>query len=729
MRTGALAVRWRLAFAVAALLVLLFHFRLALPGRALIANDFRALFIPLRAGLQNIVRAGEWPIWQRGIFLGYPILGDIQFQIFNPLSWLTLPLDAARGITVQSLIELCLCAAGMAFWMKQRGLGPIEGVFAGVAFALCLKQTVHLHHWTFAASTCAWPWMMAGVDGFAASGRPRFLALAALATFGTWIGSSPQMAYFGTGLALLYALWLRRWAAAFALGLGVAFAAPLLLPVAELNELGPRGAGVTYRFAASWSWPDRSVWGAMLLPRAWGGRPDFRGPMNYWELQGYFGLLPMALLAVAPFRKKGLWLFAAVAILGLWISFGSNSWLGLHAWAVELVPGYGSFRNPTRALMLSMFCVALLGAEGLAALRADPRLRMRVLPALGALGAGVALLAAFPGPYWAQALRADAAWAAALLALAAAWIFAPPRWALLVVPLFLADVAVQSWDSPEIGEAAREGHALDAFSAFVPSAPAPRRVAALLDWGEMNNATLLRGWEGVTGYGPTPIQRVLLLLYGTWRGAPPRPQPLEGDPNFPRFRTDSELTQLFAAPLLAATREASSAPLAREGEVRLYRMAALPRAYWTSAWLAAEDSELTAPLLRRAATGAIAIVPQAIGSPSGAEEPPVPATETRVYNSSTVATIEAPRDGLVVVLDPWFPGWSATVDGAPATLLRANYAFMAVPVQAGRHTVRLWYFPRRLLPGLAIAILAAAALVALLKLAARRVDRGSPGGY
>ena len=167
MRTGALAVRWRLAFAVAALLVLLFHFRLALPGRALIANDFRALFIPLRAGLQNIVRAGEWPIWQRGIFLGYPILGDIQFQIFNPLSWLTLPLDAARGITVQSLIELCLCAAGMAFWMKQRGLGPIEGVFAGVAFALCLKQTVHLHHWTFAASTCAWPWMMAGVDGFA----------------------------------------------------------------------------------------------------------------------------------------------------------------------------------------------------------------------------------------------------------------------------------------------------------------------------------------------------------------------------------------------------------------------------------------------------------------------------------------------------------------------------------------------------------------------------------
>jgi len=121
-----------------------------------------------------------------------------------------MPLDPARGVTVQTLLELCLCAVGMAFWMKQRGLRPIEGVFAGVLFALCLKQTVHLHHWTFAASTCAWPWMMAGLDGFASSGRLRFLVLAAAATAGTWIGSSPQMAYFGTGLAFLYALTLVR---------------------------------------------------------------------------------------------------------------------------------------------------------------------------------------------------------------------------------------------------------------------------------------------------------------------------------------------------------------------------------------------------------------------------------------------------------------------------------------------------------------------------------------
>src|SRR5258708_8099878 len=198
--------RWRLACLAAALLVLVFNYGLGLAGGAVVANDFRALFIALRAGLQNTLRAGEWPFWQRGMFIGYPVLGDIQFQIFNPFTWLTMPLAPARGITVQSLLELSLCSAGMAYWMQQRGLRAVEGVFAGVAFALCLKQTVHLHHWTFAASTCAWPWMMAGLDGLARDGRARFVALPALATGGTWIRSSPQTAWVGSALAVLYAL-------------------------------------------------------------------------------------------------------------------------------------------------------------------------------------------------------------------------------------------------------------------------------------------------------------------------------------------------------------------------------------------------------------------------------------------------------------------------------------------------------------------------------------------
>src|SRR2546429_2885495 len=117
----------------------------------------------------------------------------------------------------------------------------------------------------------------------------------------------------------------------------------------------------------------------MLLPRAWGGRAEFRGPMNYWELQGYLGLLPMALVLAAPLRSRRNWLLLAVALLGIWISFGEHAWLDLHRFAVRLLPGYGGVRNPPRAPMLTPFFVAAPAAGGPARLRAPPPSRWVVL--------------------------------------------------------------------------------------------------------------------------------------------------------------------------------------------------------------------------------------------------------------------------------------------------------------------------------------------------------------
>lgn len=718
--------RWRAAYAASALLVLLFHCRLLPPGRALVTDDLRAAFIALRGGLQNTIAAGEWPWWQRGIFLGYPIVADAQFQLWNPLTWLTLPLDAARGITVQSLCELCLCAVGMVFWMKQRGLRAVESVFAAAAFALCLKQTVHLHHWTFAASTCAWPWMMAGIDGYAATGRSGFLALTSLATAGTWFGGSPQMAYFGIGLSLLYTLSLRRWEPAAALALGIGVAAPSLLPVAELTALGPRGAGVTYRFASSWSWPGDIAWVTMLLPRAWGGRPRYFGPLNYWEIQGYLGLLPMALLPLAPLRRRRLWVFAAITILGLWISFGDTSWLRLHWLAFELLPGYGGFRTPTRALMLTSFCGAVLGAEALARMRDEPPLRWRVLAATAALGICVAVAAyAFDDV---RPLRADALVATALLASIAAWsVFAVPRatWTALAIGIHLGDQIVQAWDSQEIGSAVREGHALERFSAYVPPAPAPRRVAVMLGWGESNDATFSRGWEGVTGYGPTAILDVLRLIDATRTGGVLRPRtPMDDDQNFPRLRPDSPLVPLFSAPLLITDRDAHVAPVTTDGEAGLYRIPALPRVYWVGAWRVAKDEE-SSVLLPAAARGGLSVLREPIAFPSREGLGHVAADAIEVRANSLRAVIDAPEEGLAVVLDPMFPGWKATVDGAPVPLVRANAVFMAAPVGKGRHELRLWYFPRLLLPGVAIAVVACLGLFLL----TRRVDTRSTRSY
>ena len=69
------------------------------------------------------------------------------------------------------------------------------------------------------------------------------------------------------------------------------------------------------------------------------------------------------------------------------------------------------------------------------------------------------------------------------------------------------------------------------------------------------------------------------------------------------------------------------------------------------------------------------------------------------------AELDAP--GYVVVLEGFDPGWRVRVDGRAAPLLRANVAFRAVAVPAGRHRIEMTYRPFGLRLGLAVSALAA----------------------
>lgn len=55
------------------------------------------------------------------------------------------------------------------------------------------------------------------------------------------------------------------------------------------------------------------------------------------------------------------------------------------------------------------------------------------------------------------------------------------------------------------------------------------------------------------------------------------------------------------------------------------------------------------------------------------------------------ATVTANGTGYLVLADTIKGNWTATVDGAPAELLRADHAFVAIAVPDGRHTVRFAY--------------------------------------
>jgi hypothetical protein len=74
--------------------------------------------------------------------------------------------------------------------------------------------------------------------------------------------------------------------------------------------------------------------------------------------------------------------------------------------------------------------------------------------------------------------------------------------------------------------------------------------------------------------------------------------------------------------------------------------------------------------------------------------------------------VDSPSDSYLVLSEVWYPGWRASVDGALAPVLRANYAFRAVRLTPGEHRVELTFAPRSWTLGLAISGLTLLALIA-----------------
>lgn len=68
------------------------------------------------------------------------------------------------------------------------------------------------------------------------------------------------------------------------------------------------------------------------------------------------------------------------------------------------------------------------------------------------------------------------------------------------------------------------------------------------------------------------------------------------------------------------------------------------------------------------------------------------------------ANLSAP--GILVLTDAYYPGWQASIDGKPATILRANYMFRAVALTEGEHIVEFSYQPDSLRTGLYISLIA-----------------------
>lgn len=75
-------------------------------------------------------------------------------------------------------------------------------------------------------------------------------------------------------------------------------------------------------------------------------------------------------------------------------------------------------------------------------------------------------------------------------------------------------------------------------------------------------------------------------------------------------------------------------------------------------------------------------------------DPPGAAIQVERYSANrVVARVRTPTAGRLTLADTWYPGWSVTVDGQPAALLRVQRVMRAVEVSAGEHRVEFRYAP------------------------------------
>jgi hypothetical protein len=109
----------------------------------------------------------------------------------------------------------------------------------------------------------------------------------------------------------------------------------------------------------------------------------------------------------------------------------------------------------------------------------------------------------------------------------------------------------------------------------------------------------------------------------------------------------------------------------------------------------------------------VALVEMPLALPASAG-PPGTAIIERFAPEAVTVRADASAPALLVLAEAWYPGWTATVDGAAAPCLPANAWMRGVPVPAGAHEVTFTFHSTRLRAGATLSIVTLALVLAAL---------------
>ena len=415
-------------------------------------------------------------------------------------------------------------------------------------------------------------------------------------------------------------------------------------------------------------------------------------------------LLPLAFLGPKPFLMR--WFFLGLAVFAALMIAGANT--PFYRLAYSVVPGVSLFRDPTRYSSLYGASMAVLAAGGLDALlngELSRRVRQRwVAAAMTAALVGVVFGLVPPLDPLTRGsglVRAGAVLAlgivASLVALrlpkwGQAWMLSVTIGALSTADLFpyLPDERhTRPWP-------VAEGHATEeALRALAPELAHFRTYDEFgvgMRSGSRYEQRDMRGYQDPLSIGR--YQKMLGLLdvtpallemfnvrwvlygphyaFGDWHHF--LPDPARGSWAVLRWPHIWELPSALPDAFWM-----DGAEVVDDRDAALERLAAVTPS--PAIVMERADVQGLAPSQRREGV--------AVPTPTGAYVP----CEATVAGESVSITVDAPRPGFVLVNEIYYPGWVATVDGAPASILRANALVRAVWVEGGKHRIVMEFRP------------------------------------
>jgi hypothetical protein len=193
-----------LALSLLALLVVCFAGEMVWDDKVPFFRDLGTYFYPMRFSLAESFKAGELPLWDRHVAMGYPLLADFQSGVFYPPAVLYLILPFFAAIRATFLFHYYIASAGTYLLFRAWRYPSFLAVIAGILFTLggtMVSLTNLLNHF----QTAVWlPWAILFAHKLLRERSwKNFLLLTTTLTV-QFLAGSPEVYIMTQALVLLY---------------------------------------------------------------------------------------------------------------------------------------------------------------------------------------------------------------------------------------------------------------------------------------------------------------------------------------------------------------------------------------------------------------------------------------------------------------------------------------------------------------------------------------------